>query len=110
MLPDGLPTGADEPKRIVKTDDTLAEDKLQEYLKHPKPAGKGEERMDTPGGGSMAIVTSHLMGVDFPASKQKVLACARDKDAPDAVMAQLRKLPDATFTSMADIVSGIGER
>jgi hypothetical protein len=56
MLPNGLPTEQDRQKRVVKTDETLSREELEEYLKHPAPAGPGEERMERPGGGSMANV------------------------------------------------------
>ena len=46
MLPNGLPTESDAQKRIVKTDNTLSRDKLEGYLKHPAPAGPGEDRLE----------------------------------------------------------------
>lgn len=33
ILPNGLPTGRDEQKRLVEADETVQEDKLKEYVK-----------------------------------------------------------------------------
>jgi hypothetical protein len=49
MLPNGLPTEQDRQKRVVKTDEPLPREKLEGYLKHPAPAGPGEERVGRPG-------------------------------------------------------------
>ncbi|MEA2723852.1 MAG: hypothetical protein QOH59_1623 [Gemmatimonadales bacterium] len=44
ILPNGLPTASDPQKRVVLTDESLAKDELEDYLKHPAPPGPGEER------------------------------------------------------------------
>jgi hypothetical protein len=44
MLPSGLPTSADPQKRVVFTNETLAREELERYLRHPAPPGPGEER------------------------------------------------------------------
>jgi hypothetical protein len=109
MLPNGLPTEQDRQKRVVKTDQTLPREKLEEYLKHPAPAGPGEARMGRPGGGSMANVVHYLKGIDFPANREEVLRYARSRGAPAAVIEQLKELEDRDFENMADLTRGIGE-
>jgi hypothetical protein len=44
ILPNGLPTSSDPQKRVVLTNDTIAKEELEQYLKHPAPPGQGEER------------------------------------------------------------------
>jgi len=109
MLPNGLPTEEDHQKRLVKTDHTLPRDELEEYLKHPAPAGPGESRMDRPGGGSMANVAHYLRGIDFPAGRQEVMRHARDQGAPEAVMDQLQQLEDRRLSTMAEVMSAVGQ-
>lgn len=48
MLPNGLPTEGDPQKKVVWTENTLAEDDLENYLENPAPAGEGEDRMVRP--------------------------------------------------------------
>jgi Protein of unknown function (DUF2795) len=109
MLPNSLPTEQDQQKKLVKTDNTLARNELEAYLKHPAPAGPGEARMDRPGGGSMANVAHYLRGIDFPAGRQEVWRYARDQGAPKAVMEQLQPLEDRRFANMAEVMSAIGK-
>ena len=108
MLPNGLPTEQDHQKKLVKTDNTLAQDELAEYLKHPAPQGPGESRMGRPGGGSMANVAHYLRGIDFPAGRREVLRHARDRGAPKAVIDQLQPLEDRRFANMAEVMSAVG--
>jgi len=44
LLPNGLPTDDDPQQRIVATDETIARDELEEYLKRPAPPGRGAGR------------------------------------------------------------------
>jgi len=44
LLPNGLPSEADPQKRVVLTDEVLDREELEYYLRHPAPAGPGEER------------------------------------------------------------------
>ena len=55
-------------------------------------------------GRSPAIVTQHLKGMDFPASKKDLLAKARDTGAGQDVLEALESFPDKDFDSMADVV------
>jgi Protein of unknown function (DUF2795) len=109
MLPNGLPTEGDPQKKLVKTDHALAKNELEDYLKHPAPAGPGELRMVRPGGGSMANVVHYLRGIDFPAGRQEVVRHARNQGAPEPVIDQLQKLGDWRFATMAEVMSAIGE-
>jgi Protein of unknown function (DUF2795) len=108
MLPNGLPTGQDHQKKVIKTDHRLPKHELTAYLQHPAPPGPGEARMGRPGGGSMANVTHYLQGIDFPAGRQDVLSHARQQNAPKAVMDQLQRLDDQRFANLAQVVSAIG--
>lgn len=109
MVPNGLPTDQDPQKKVIKTDETLPKNKLEDYLEHPDPAGPGEKRMSRPGGGSVANVTHHLKGINFPASRSEVEAYARDHNAPDEVMRQLERLDDRSYQSMTSVTSAIGK-
>jgi len=55
-------------------------------------------------GRSPAIVTDHLKGMDFPASKGDLLAKARETGAGQDVLEALESFPDKDFDSMADVV------
>jgi hypothetical protein len=55
-------------------------------------------------GRSPAIVTQHLKGIDFPASKEDLLARARDTGAGQDVLEALESFPDQDFDSMADVI------
>lgn len=111
VIPNGLPTGSDHQKKVVMTGDSLEREKLEDYLKNPAEAGPGEERMDRPGGGSMANLTHHLQGVDFPANREDLIKHAKDNGAPQEVISQLEKLAKGSkHDSMADLTSAIGER
>ena len=55
-------------------------------------------------GRSPAIVTQHLKGMDFPASKDALLAKARDTGAGQDVLEALESFPDEDFDSMADVM------
>ena len=55
-------------------------------------------------GRSPAIVTDHLKGMDFPASKEDLLAKARDTGAGQDVLEVLESFPDKDFDSMADVI------
>ena len=109
MLPNGLPTAEDPQKKLVTTDHVLAEKQLKDHLTHLAPAGPGESRMGRPGGGSMANVAHYLRGIDLPAGRQELMRQAQDQGAPEAVMAQLAKLGGRRFSTMAEIISAMGE-
>jgi hypothetical protein len=55
-------------------------------------------------GRSPAIVTDHLKGMNFPASKDDLLAKARDTGAGQDVLEVLESFPDEKFNSMADVI------
>jgi hypothetical protein len=44
LLPNGLPTDRDPQKRVAATRRTITVRGLEEYLRHPAPAGPGEAR------------------------------------------------------------------
>ena len=39
----------------------------------------------------------HLKGLDYPASKDQIVAHAEDKGAPDDILGALRKVPDREY-------------
>ena len=61
------------------------------------------------GGHSPANIASFLEGIDFPASRDELLNHAEDNNAPQEVIDVLEDLPDQEYTSMADVMSGIGQ-
>lgn len=108
MVPDGLPTEQDNQKKVVWTDDTLQKKELDGYLRHPQKAGPGEERMDRPGGGSVANVAHYLKGIDLPAGKDAVVRHAKENKAPKAVLNQLQQMSDGRYSNIADIMHALG--
>jgi len=61
------------------------------------------------GGRSSANIASFLEGISFPASKDELIDYAEDNNAPQDIIDVLEQLPDQEYTSMADIMSGIGQ-
>ena len=61
------------------------------------------------GGRSPANVAHFLEGIDFPANKGDLIACAEQNGAPDAVIDVLNALPDEEFQSMADVMRAYGQ-
>ncbi len=66
-------------------------------------------KSDKSGHVSPAIVEKFLGGMHYPAERNKLIDNARNKDAPDNVMALLNKLPNKTYTSPIDITKEIGK-
>lgn len=70
--------------------------------------GRGERRQYTNRSGkegrvSPAIVEKYLVGMRYPAEKEKLVINAQSKNAPEDVMSVINKLPDKTYTSPIDI-------
>jgi hypothetical protein len=61
------------------------------------------------GGRSPANIANFLEGINFPASKDELVNHAEDNNAPQEVIDVLDQLPDQEYTSMADVMSGIGQ-
>lgn len=109
ILPQSLPTTGDKQKKIIRTGDTISKKEVEEYLRHPAPAGPGEERMGRPGGGSLSNVVHHLKGIDLPARRREIIDYAQKKKAPRAVIEQLEEMPGGRYRTMADVTKAIGE-
>jgi len=63
-----------------------------------------------PGGHSPAIVTHHLKGMHFPASKDDLLDRARDNGAGQDVLEVLESFPEGEeFETLADVMKAYGE-
>jgi hypothetical protein len=58
---------------------------------------------------SSATVTHTLKGIDFPATKDKVIAFAREHDASPDVLDVLNRLPEREYGNMAELMKGYGE-
>lgn len=50
----------------------------------------------------------HIQGSVFPATRDEVIASARELDAPEPVLRQLASLPERTFDSFADVWEALG--
>lgn len=50
-----------------------------------------------------------LAGIDFPADKNKIVQYAQQKNASSEVLDALKKMPEAEYTSMADVFKGLGQ-
>ena len=60
------------------------------------------------GGKSVANITHHLKGIDFPAKKGDILKHAKQSGADQAVLDAIGKMPDQEYGSMADLMKGYG--
>lgn len=54
-------------------------------------------------------IQKHLHGVDYPASKQDLLAAAKKNKADDETVSFLKKLSDEKFETPADVSKAIGQ-
>ncbi|MBI2954370.1 MAG: DUF2795 domain-containing protein [Chloroflexi bacterium] len=54
-------------------------------------------------------LTQFLGGIKFPCSKQDLISHARRNNAPRNVLDTLERIPDRTYNSMADVMSGVGK-
>jgi hypothetical protein len=52
---------------------------------------------------SAAQVQAYLRGVDYPASKDKLIRTAEDQCAPESVIDLLRHIPNKEYTSPPDV-------
>lgn len=60
-------------------------------------------------GPAITEVTHQLKGIHFPASKEDLLAKAKEHKAPKEVMDLLERFPDGEYASMADVMKGFGQ-
>lgn len=51
----------------------------------------------------------YLKGVDYPASKQDLVKCARDEGADQHVQDTLNRLPDQKFQTPAEVSQAVGK-
>ncbi len=63
------------------------------------------------GGHGPANIMKHLEGIHFPADKNDLVSHAEHGPGPDTqdVVETLRKLPDKTYTSAADVMEEYGK-
>ena len=66
-------------------------------------AKAGERGTRTP---SPIGVTKALKGIDFPASKDDLVAHARENGADEDVLAMLEAMPDQSYESVKDVTKG----
>ena len=76
--------------------------------------GKGSRRQYTNRNGksghvSPAIVEKYLVGMHYPAQKNKLIDNAQSNEAPSDVMDLVNKLPNKTYNSPIDITKEIGK-
>ena len=63
----------------------------------------------TSSGASPVDLARHLEGLSLPASKQDVVRHLRSKGANADEITAIERLPERYFTTMADILTGIGQ-
>jgi hypothetical protein len=63
----------------------------------------------TSGGTSPVDVARHLADLNLPASKQDVVRHVRSKGANTDEVTAIERLSDQDFTTVADILKGIGQ-
>ncbi len=61
------------------------------------------------GGRSSANIANFLEGIAFPASKEEIVSHAEDNNSPQEIIDILEQLPDQQFSSMSDVMSGVGQ-
>jgi hypothetical protein len=54
-------------------------------------------------------VETYLRGIDFPATKDDLIDCARENQAPGDVLHVLDKLDDKEYRSVVDITEEVGK-
>lgn len=50
-----------------------------------------------------AEIQLYLSGIDYPRSKMELVNYAKSKDAPEAVLNYLERIPEKPYTSPADV-------
>ena len=64
---------------------------------------------DVSGGGrTVANITHHLKGINFPASKQDLINHAKKNGADEGVLKVLRDMEDTEYRTMADVMKAYG--
>jgi Protein of unknown function (DUF2795) len=58
--------------------------------------------------GNPIDVQKHLKGMDYPATKDEVVAKAEDNGASDEVVEQLRGMDSDNFTGPDDVMEALG--
>lgn len=58
---------------------------------------------------STASIAQALSGIDFPANKEKLVEYAQKNNADSEVVDAIRQMPEAEYTSMADVFKGVGQ-
>ncbi|MGE5477173.1 MAG: DUF2795 domain-containing protein [Bacteroidales bacterium] len=58
---------------------------------------------------STATIAQVLSGIDFPANKQKLVDYAQQNNADSEVLEAIKQMPEAEYTSMADVFKGVGQ-
>lgn len=58
---------------------------------------------------SPAAVLRHLKDVEYPATKDDLLAAAEEVDAPEEVLEALEELEDTTFEGPDEVAEALGE-
>ncbi len=59
--------------------------------------------------GSAAEVAQYFEGVDFPKNKMDLVRHAEERGAPSDIRQVLQRLPERTYSNMADVMKGLGE-
>ncbi len=54
-------------------------------------------------------VQTYLKGIEFPASKDEIIECATENNAPEPVLYLLNHLQDKDFNSPADVSKMLGK-
>lgn len=58
---------------------------------------------------STATIAQALSGIDFPCDKQKLVDYAQNNNVDSEVLNAIRQMPEAEYTSMADVFKGVGQ-
>ena len=53
-------------------------------------------------------VQTHLKGIDYPASKDEVIASAESNDAPQEIIEALQRMDGTEFEGPDDVMAALG--
>jgi len=59
---------------------------------------------------SPAALWAYLDDIMFPCSRNEIVRCAEDNEAPDAILDAIESMPDRSYWSVRDIITQCQKR
>lgn len=73
------------------------------------PPARKEPDEHTVAAGAVANAMQYLKGVDYPASRDDVLATARRNGADESAIEEIKALPDRRFEDPGELIQALGD-